>query len=75
MSRVDGSQLFDGCRIFVVADQENNLRVRLWPKTDLKGHTVSCRSKFEAQHMPNPAAARDGSYLAAPEQPVRLHFV
>ena len=47
-----------------------NLRVRLWSKTNLKGHTVSCRSKFEAQHMPNPAAARDGSYLAAPEQPV-----
>jgi hypothetical protein len=25
-------------------------------------------SKFEVQHLPNPVAARDGSYLAAPEQ-------
>jgi hypothetical protein len=45
-------------------------RIRLWPKMDLKGHTVLCSSKLEAQHMPNPAAARDGLYLAAPEQPV-----
>jgi hypothetical protein len=43
--------------------------VRLWPKTDLKGHTVSRSSKFEAHHLPNPVAARDGSYLAAAEQP------
>ena len=47
------------------------LRVRLWPKTDLKGHTVSCSSEFKAQHLPNPVAARDGSYPAAPEQLVR----
>ncbi len=46
-----------------------NQEVRLWPKTDLKGHAVSCSSKFEAQHLTNPVAARDGSYLAAAEQP------
>jgi hypothetical protein len=48
MSRVNGNQRFDGCTIFVVADQDKYLRVRLWPNTYLKGHTVSCRSKFEA---------------------------
>jgi hypothetical protein len=31
-------------------------RAGLWPKTDLKGHTVSCSSKFEAKHLPNPVA-------------------
>jgi hypothetical protein len=67
---VNGSQLFDGCTIFVVADRE-----RFKPKMDLKGYTVLCSPKFEAQHMPNPAAARDGSKLAAREQPVRMQLI
>ena len=46
-------------------------RICLWPKMDLKGYTVLSSSKFEAQQMPNPAAARDDSYFVAPEQPVR----
>jgi hypothetical protein len=67
---VNGSQLFDGCTIFVAADREG-FEDPLMAENGSERHTVLCSSKFEAQHMPNPVAPRDGSYLAALSSPVR----
>jgi hypothetical protein len=65
---VNGSQLFDGCTVFIAVDRAI-LRGPLMVENGSEGAHCIISSKFEAQHLPNPVAARDGSYLAAPEQP------